>query len=45
MATNPDKNIKKNMQNSLSTDLQCLMLLYGSQNKQVLTVTYVFIAN
>ena len=27
MATNPDKNIKKNMQNSLSTDLQSLMLL------------------
>ena len=24
MATNPDKNIKKNMQNSLSTDLQFL---------------------
>ena len=44
MATNPDKN-KKNVQNSLSTDLQSLMLPRGSQNKQVLTVTYVFITN
>ena len=42
MATNPDKN-NKNMQNYLPTDLQCFMLLQGSQNKQVLTVTYVFI--
>ena len=44
MATNPDKNIKK-IQNSLSTDLHPLMLLYGSQYEQVLTVTYVFITN
>ena len=27
MATNPDKSIKKDMHNSLSTDLQSLMLL------------------
>ena len=33
------------MQNSLSTDLQSLILLWISQNKQILTVTHVLITN
>ena len=44
MATNHDKSIK-NHANSLSTDLQSLILIQGSQNKHVLTVTYVYIPN